>query len=116
MKRIIKDWKHIPGIHCGSVSIRDVVHYYGIELSEAMCFGMGSGLGFFYASDNDMSPSKNIHVRGPDMEPNFFSLLSDASSWKYEQDDEKALNTALEFLKKRHPGFYTNRYLLPWVL
>lgn len=105
MKRIIKDWKHIPGIHCGSVSIRDVVHYYGIELSEAMCFGMGSGLGFFYAYDNDMSPSRNIHVRGPHMEPNFFSLLSDTSSWKYEQDDEKALNTALEFLKNDIPVF-----------
>lgn len=103
MKKIIKGWKHLPGIHCGSVSIRDVVNYYDLPISEPMCFGLGSGLGFFYTVDDNMSPSRNIHVRGPDMEPNFFGLFSEDASWKYDDDNENALISLLNFLKNDIP-------------
>ncbi|MFQ5787368.1 MAG: BtrH N-terminal domain-containing protein, partial [Thermodesulfobacteriota bacterium] len=61
---MINNWIHIPGIHCGSVALRNVVTYYGLNLSEPMCFGLGSGLGFFYSINEKMSPSKSIHLRG----------------------------------------------------
>lgn len=103
MKKIIKNWVHIPGLHCGSVALRDVITYYGYNLSEAMCFGLGGGLGFFYIKGENMSPSKIIHLRGPGMEPNFFSLIDKPTSWKYEPNEEKAFEIAKEWINEGVP-------------
>ena len=103
MKKIINKWVHIPGLHCGSVALRDVVTYYGYNLSEAMCFGLGGGLGFFYTTDENMSPSKIIHLRGPGMEPNFFSLIDKPTSWKYESDENIAFEITKEWIDRDIP-------------
>jgi len=103
MKKIIKNWVHIPGLHCGSVAIRDVMKYHGYNLSEEMCFGIGGGLGFFYNVSGDISPTRMIFVRGPEMEPTFFSLTDKPTSWKYEKDDEKALEIAKGWLDEDIP-------------
>ena len=103
MEKIIKNWVHIPGLHCGSVALRDVITYYGYNLSEAMCFGLGGGLGFFYIKGENMSPSKIIHLRGPGMEPNFFSLIDKPTSWKYEPNEEKAFEIAKEWINEEVP-------------
>ena len=116
MKKIINKWVHIPGLHCGSVALRDVVTYYGYNLSEAMCFGLGGGLGFFYTKGENISPSKIIHLRGPVMEPNFFSLIDKPTSWKYEPDEDKAFEIAKEWINEDVPIliqtdiFYLNYY------
>jgi hypothetical protein len=98
MKKIIKNWVHIPGVHCGSVALRDVITHYGHNISEVMCFGLGGGLGFFYTKGENLSPSRIIHLRGPGMEPNFFSLIDKPTSWKYELDEDKALEIAKEWI------------------
>ncbi|NIP39475.1 MAG: BtrH N-terminal domain-containing protein, partial [Candidatus Dadabacteria bacterium] len=103
MKKVIEGWKHIPGIHCGSAALRDVATYYGLPLSEPMCFGLGGGLGFFYSIDNEISPTRNIHLRGPDMEPGFFSLFTDEKKWEYEQDDSKALQDVIDYIDRDIP-------------
>ncbi len=91
MNKIIKGWKHIPGLHCGSVALRDVSSYFGFEFSEDMCFGLGSGLGFYYIVDKGMSPTHAIHVRGPGMEQKFFKRFGmDVKGWKQEEDPQKA--------------------------
>ncbi len=116
MKKIINKWVHIPGLHCGSVALKDVVTYYGYNLSEPMCFGLGGGLGFFYTKGKDMSPTKIIHLRGPGMEPNFFSLIDKPTSWKYETDEDKAFEIAKEWINGDVPIliqtdiFYLNYY------
>jgi hypothetical protein len=91
VKKIIGGWVHIPGIHCGSVTLRDVMTYYGYHWSEAMCFGIGAGLGFYYSVNDEISPTRMIFVRGPGMEPAFFSLAVGPVSWKHA--DEDALGT-----------------------
>ncbi len=103
MKKVIKGWNHFPGLHCGSVAIRDIASFYGLTLSEPMCFGLGSGLGFFYTIDSDISPTRNIHLRGPDMEPSFFTLLTGNKKWKFEQDNEKALRVVIDYLDQDIP-------------
>lgn len=87
MKKIIGDWVHIPGIHCGSVTLRDVMMYFGYPWSEEMCFGVGAGLGFYYTVREDISPTRMIFVRGPEMEPTFFSLALEPMSWKHARED-----------------------------
>lgn len=103
MKKVIEGWKHIPGIHCGSTAIRDIAVYHGLDLSEDMCFGLGGGLGFFYLIDSELSPTKNIHLRAPDMEPNFFSLFSGSKKWKFEDNNDKALQTVIEYINRDIP-------------
>jgi Butirosin biosynthesis protein H, N-terminal/Domain of unknown function (DUF4872) len=83
MKKIIENWVHIPGIHCGSVTLRDVVTYNGYPWSETMCFGIGGGLGFYYTRSDDISPTRMIFMRGPDMEPSFLSLADKPTSWRH---------------------------------
>lgn len=104
MKKIIKNWKHFAGIHCGSVAIRDVCKYFGYNFSEELCFGLGSGLGFYYSKDDDMSPTRSIHLRGPVMETNFFNHFGlELCDWKYEKDNEKAFLTLKSYIDKDIP-------------
>lgn len=46
--KIVSHFDHTRGNHCGSTALRDLLHCVGLDLSEAMCFGLGSGLGFHY--------------------------------------------------------------------
>ena len=69
----ILNWHNLTGVHCGSVAIRNVANYYGVNYEEALCFGLGSGMGFFYSKNKEGKPSEVIHLRAPNMEPNFFS-------------------------------------------
>lgn len=87
MKKIIDNWVHIPGVHCGSVTLRDVMTHYGYNWSEAMCFGIGGGLGFYYTINNDFSPTHMIFVRGPEMETTFLSLINKDTSWNHANID-----------------------------
>jgi len=46
--KLVSGLRHTRGNHCGSTAMRDLLHCAGLDLSEAMCFGLGSGLGFHY--------------------------------------------------------------------
>lgn len=87
---IIRDFEHIPGHHCGSTALRDVCHFYGHELSESMCFGLGNGIGFFYVNGDqiglDISPSRLFGGRTPVLEADFFNNLGIPFDW-HEDDD-----------------------------
>lgn len=87
MKKIIDAWVHIPGVHCGSVTLRDVMTYYGYNWSEAMCFGIGGGLGFYYTIRQDVNPSHMIFVRGPLMETTFLSIVDGERTWQHADSD-----------------------------
>lgn len=117
MKKILKNWSHMPGIHCGSVAIRDVMNYFGHRLSEEMCFGLGSGLGFFYIKENSMSPTRVIHLRGPGMEGNFFSLVEGSFyDWKSEDSSNIANSKLIDCIDNNIPSliqtdiFYLDYY------
>ena len=116
MKKLLTNWKHTPGIHCGSVAIHDVINYYKLDLSEEMCFGLGAGLGFYYSSESE-SPSRSIHVRGPWMEANFFNHFGyKLKDWKYEDDEKSAQKKLIENIDRGIPSliqtdiFYLDYY------
>lgn len=103
MKHIIRNWVHIPGLHCGSTALRDTVTYYGYRFSEALCFGLGAGLGFFYMKAKNLNPTRIIHLRGHGMEPNFFSLINKPTQWKYEENENIALDILKEYIANDIP-------------
>lgn len=45
---IIERFKHEPGVHCTSTALRNIFEFHGIKLSEAMIFGLGSGMGLSF--------------------------------------------------------------------
>ena len=104
MKKILSNWKHLPGTHCGSVAIRDVINFYNIDCSEEVCFGLGSGLGFYYSRSEVSNPTRSIHMRGPGMEVNFFNHFgAGLSDWSYEDDRETAHNELIESINNNIP-------------
>ncbi len=103
MKKMVEGWIHIPGIHCGSVAIRDIMKFYGYEFSEALCFGLGSGMGFFYTVSEEQTPTRMIFMRGPGMEYNFFNALGKPTRWKHQEDAQQALRIAMSWIDRDVP-------------
>lgn len=48
MKHIIEDFTPLAGKNDITTAIREVIKYYGVNLSEEMLFGLGAGLHFYY--------------------------------------------------------------------
>jgi hypothetical protein len=82
MAKIIREFVHRPGVHCGSTALMNVMNYYGHQVSEALCFGVGSGLGFVYLHDRKFSPSYIFNGRSRGLEPAFFENLGMSFQWR----------------------------------
>ncbi|MFX0122972.1 MAG: BtrH N-terminal domain-containing protein [Candidatus Hodarchaeota archaeon] len=52
----IPNFRHVPGVHCTSTAIRDIFEFHGLTTSEAMIFGLGSGLGLGYGKLGSKNP------------------------------------------------------------
>jgi len=89
MQRLVKGWRHKPGRHCASTVLSDLSYFYGLNLSEPFCFGLGAGLGFFYLESEQISPSRMILTRAQNLEGNFFHNLGLEFEWKQEEDPEQ---------------------------
>ena len=95
---IIEDFEHVPGVHCGSVAMADLLRWAGHELAEPMVFGLGSGLGFFYLESDIMSPSRQIMGRSVDLETNVAEVLGLEMREHRERDAEEAWQKVRERL------------------
>ena len=52
-----------------------------VDISEALTFGLGSGLGFFYLQEPSDSPTRRFNGRAPDLEGNFYRLVGQPLHW-----------------------------------
>jgi hypothetical protein len=57
MREIVPGFEHRPGVHCGSTAMADALRTVGIDLSEAMAFGLGSGPHFVILEGDGLTPS-----------------------------------------------------------
>ena len=78
----LENFPHVANIHCSSTSIQDVLRFDGQAYSEAMVFGLGGGLGFFYVNDAQYSPSRRFNGRALDLEGKFYRLLGLPLEWR----------------------------------
>lgn len=69
------DLSHQRGNHCGSTALRNIARYYDWGFDEALCFGLGSGLGFSYQRVQER-PERMFFGRTSDLETQFFDTLS----------------------------------------
>lgn len=79
--KVIKNFTHTKGFHCGSTTLANVANYHGHRLSESMCFGLGEGPDFYYIKDQ-MSPSRAFNGRNPSMEKLFFKNIGVGFDWR----------------------------------
>lgn len=87
--KLLPRFEHRPGVHCGSTAMADVLRHQGHDLSEAMCFGLGAGLGLAYLRDFGI-PSRVFHGRTLRMEEDLCQILDVRFDALREPDVERA--------------------------
>jgi len=75
LARVLIEFPHRPGGHCSSTALRDMLSFYGHELTEEMVFGIGVGLGFVYYKNADMNPPIYVGGRIYNLEEHFTKHL-----------------------------------------
>ena len=106
---------HEPGRHCASTAVADLLRYHGIPWGEALCFGIGGGLGIWYAQLPGMSPSRVLHARSMDFERRFFERIGAEFTWQCDDDPVAAESHLKSALAARRPALLlTDLYHLPY--
>jgi hypothetical protein len=91
----VPNYEHIPGHHCGSTALRNLLAFHGVEISEEMAFGLGAGACFYYVTIEDASPSRWFNGRTARLEETFDELTGAALRMRtFEQDDGDAWEAA----------------------
>ncbi len=71
---MVPGYRHVPGNHCGSTALRNLLAFHGLELTEEMAFGLGAGACFYYVVLDDQSPSRFTNGRVSRLEEQFVEL------------------------------------------
>lgn len=113
MSRFVEGLQHIPGVHCCSTVLRDVMVFHGHPFSEALCFGLGSGLGFIYMKDDRAQVPRFFTGRSLFLVPPFLTNLGYPFFWRSRKDFplqeiQAAIDTNLPVLA------LTDLYYLPY--
>ena len=75
MRYAVPGYIHRRGEHCGSAAMRNLLAFRGVDLSEPMCFGLGSGAGFLYLPRHPVPPGVAFHGRIMELERELCALL-----------------------------------------
>ena len=77
---MIAGYRHVPGNHCGSTALRNLLAFDGIEISEEMALGLGAGVCFYYVPLEGQSPSRFTNGRVGRLEEQFCELTGLAAA------------------------------------
>jgi hypothetical protein len=106
---------HRIGKHCGSSAIRDLLEFHGIPLTEAYCFGLGSGLGITYLAPSGAPVPFLVHVRSLGFEERVLKTFAPSMAWSTFADAEQAMLTLEERLDAGCPALLlTDIFHLPY--
>jgi hypothetical protein len=71
---MVPGYRHLPGHHCGSTALRNLLGFSGVRISEEMALGLGAGVCFYYVVLDGQSPSRFINGRVDRLEEHFCEL------------------------------------------
>jgi hypothetical protein len=71
---MVPSYRHVPGNHCGSTALRNLLAFHGVEISEEMALGLGAGVCFYYVPLDGQSPSRFTNGRVGRLEEQFVEL------------------------------------------
>ncbi len=87
---VVPGFTHRPGVHCGSTALADVLRLRGVDVSEAMAFGLGAGLGFYYLVSPALSPTHLFQGRQAHLERTACEVLGAPFRDREEDDPARA--------------------------
>lgn len=102
MRKIISNYHHRVGSHCGSTLMSNILNCYGYNYNEDICFGLGAGLGFLYRKSWN-PPLYMVLGRGHDIEDKVSQHLGFFASTNITLDNETAWNDVKEEIDRNHP-------------
>jgi hypothetical protein len=103
---VINDFEHIEGKNCQLSSVRKMLYYYGINLTEEMIMGLASGIGFIYWDMKQMPCPFVGGLNGKDInlfEAPLRNLGGSAELVKQTTSRKISFNQAKEILKEGRP-------------
>ncbi len=71
---MVPGYRHLPGNHCGSTALRNLLDFHGVEISEEMALGLGAGVCFYYVALDGQTPSRFTNGRVSRLEEQFVEL------------------------------------------
>jgi Butirosin biosynthesis protein H, N-terminal/Domain of unknown function (DUF4872) len=71
---MVSGYRHLPGNHCGSTALRNLLGFSGVRISEEMALGLGAGVCFYYVALDGQSPSRFLNGRVDRLEEQFCEL------------------------------------------
>ncbi len=112
-RTMVPGYAHVPGKHCGSTALRNLLAFHGTEVSEEMAFGLGAGACFFYVVIEDQSPSRFTNGRAARLEENFLELTGTPLRLRTDPDPERSWRMARELVDSGRPALLlTDLYYL----
>ena len=100
---MVPGYRHVPGNHCGSTALRNLLGFHGVEISEPMAFGLGAGACFYYVVLDEQSPSRFTNGRAARLEENFLELTEVPLRLRTEPDPDAAWKMAREDIDAGRP-------------
>jgi len=95
-------YKHERGIHCITTAMTNILHHKGIEISEELCFGIGSGLGFTYTRGRKLEQFL-VFGRSDDLELNLCEMLGISARLCQHPNSDVALDKVLKRFSENQP-------------
>jgi hypothetical protein len=100
---MVPRYRHVPGNHCGSTALRNLLGFHGTEISEEMAFGLGAGACFYYVVLDEQGPSRFTNGRAARLEENFLELTEVPLRLRTEADPDAAWEIARESVDAGRP-------------
>ncbi len=110
---LVPGYRHVPGNHCGSTALRNLLGFHGVEISEEMAFGLGAGACFYYVVLDEHSPTRFTNGRAARLEENFLELTEAPLRLRTDPDPEASWEMAKEDIDAGRPAvLLTDLYYL----
>ncbi len=100
---LVPGFEHVPGHHCGSTALRNLLAFHGTAISEELAFGLGAGACFYYFASEDLSPTRFTNGRTGRLEENFLELTGAPLRLTTEPDPERAWAAARAVIDDGRP-------------
>ncbi len=112
-RHMVPGYRHLPGHHCGSTALRNLLGFHGVKLSEEMAFGLGAGACFYYLALEEASPTRWFNGRTAQLEQSFLELTGTPMRLDTYDDPDAAWDAARASVDAGRPALLlTDLYYL----
>jgi hypothetical protein len=101
---MVPGYRHVPGSHCGSTALRNLLAFHAVEISEQMALGLGAGACFYYVAIDGQSPSRFTNGRTSRLEEEFLALTGAPLRLETDDDPERAWAMAKAVVDSGRPA------------